>query len=66
MRWTTPIHQFTRIAARDFDVHGKQVRKGDWVVLSVLSGNRDVAAFDEAFQFRVDRAKHTHASTRSS
>ncbi len=60
VRWTTPIHQFTRIAARDFDFNGRQVRKGDWVVLCFPSGNRDEAVFDEPFRFRVDRQKNTH------
>ena len=60
MRWTTPIHQFTRIVALDFDFNGRQVRKGDWVVLCFPSGNRDEAAFDEPFRFRVNRQKNTH------
>jgi cytochrome P450 len=60
VRWTTPIHQFTRIASRDFDFNGQQVRKGDWVVLCFPSGNRDEAVFDEPFRFRVDREKSTH------
>ena len=60
VRWTTPIHQFTRIAARDFDFNGRQVHKGDWVVLCFPSGNRDEAIFEEPFRFRVDREKNTH------
>ncbi len=60
VRWTTPIHQFTRIAARDFDFNGRAVQKGDWVVLCFPSGNRDEAVFDEPFRFRVDRHKSTH------
>jgi len=60
VRWTTPIHQFTRIAARDFDFNGQPVQKGDWVVLCFPSGNRDEAVFEEPFRFRVDREKNTH------
>ncbi len=60
MRWTTPIHQFTRIAARDGEIRGQRVRKGDWVILSFPSGNRDEDAFEDPFEFRVDRTKNTH------
>jgi len=60
VRWTTPIHQFTRIVARDIEFNGRQVKKGEWIVLSFPSGNRDEAVFDEPFRFRVDRDKNTH------
>lgn len=55
VRWTTPIHQFVRTAAQDAEVAGQRVRKGDLVVLSFPSGNRDEDAFDAPFEFRVDR-----------
>jgi cytochrome P450 len=60
VRWTSPIHQFTRIAARDTEVAGQTVRRGDCVVLSFPSGNRDEAVFDEPFRFRVDRSENPH------
>ncbi len=60
VRWTTPIHQFTRIAARETEIRGQRVRKGDWVILSFPSGNRDEDAFEDPFAFRVDRTKNTH------
>ncbi len=55
VRWTTPIHQFVRIAASDHEVHGQTVKKGDWVVLCFPSGNRDETIFEDPFAFRVDR-----------
>lgn len=60
VRWTTPIHQFTRAARRDAEVAGAIVRKGDFVILSFPSGNRDETVFDSPFEFRVDRAKAAH------
>ena len=60
IRWTTPIHQFTRIAAADCVVHNQQVKKGDWVVLCFPSGNRDEAAFDKPFEFIIDRKPNRH------
>ena len=55
IRWTTPIHQFVRMAGQDTEVRGQTVRAGDWVVLSFPSGNRDEDAFDAPFEFRIDR-----------
>jgi cytochrome P450 len=55
LRWTSPIHQFVRIAARDCEVAGQAVSKGDWVVLCFPSGNRDESVFDDPFTFRADR-----------
>lgn len=55
IRWTTPIHQFVRMAGQDAEVRGQTVRAGDWVVLSFPSGNRDEDAFDAPFEFRIDR-----------
>jgi cytochrome P450 len=60
VRWTSPIHQFTRVAAEDAQIAGQHVRKGDCVVLSFPSGNRDETAFDEPFRFKVDRKENPH------
>jgi len=60
VRWTTPIHMFVRTAARDAAVAGQTVRKGERVVLSFPSGNRDEEAFDAPFEFRVERTPNRH------
>lgn len=62
IRWTTPIHQFVRMAAADHEVRSQTVRKGDWVVLCFPSGNRDEEVFDEPFRFRIDRTSNKHIS----
>ena len=60
IRWTTPIHQFVRHAVTDHEIRGQTVRAGDWVVLCFPSGNRDEDAFEDPFEFHVNRqaAKH--------
>jgi cytochrome P450 len=60
VRWTTPIHQFVRVAAGDAAVAGQTVRKGDLVVLCFPSGNRDEEVFDDPFAFRADRQPNKH------
>jgi cytochrome P450 len=60
VRWTSPVHQFTRVAARDTEVAGQLVKAGDCVVLSFPSGNRDEAIFEDPFKFRVDRDENPH------
>jgi hypothetical protein len=60
VRWTTPIHQFTRISARDTEAMGRQVAKGDQVILCFPSGNRDEEIFEAPFEFRVDRNPNRH------
>lgn len=60
VRWTTPIHQFVRIAACDAEVAGQRVRKGDLVVLCFPSGNRDEEVFEAPFEFRAERAPNRH------
>ena len=55
IRWTTPVHQFVRVAAQDHEVRGQTVRKGDKVILCFPSGNRDEEIFTDPFEFQVDR-----------
>jgi hypothetical protein len=60
VRWTSPIHMFVRTAARDAQVAGQLVRKGELVVLSFPSANRDEEAFDAPHEFRADRTPNRH------
>jgi cytochrome P450 len=62
IRWTTPVQQFVRVAARDAEVRGQMVRKGEQVALCFPSGNRDEDAFDDPFAFRVDRVSSKHVA----
>jgi len=62
IRWTTPIHQFVRVAAQDARVRGQTVRKGEHVVLCFPSGNRDEEIYEDPFAFRVDRQTNRHVA----
>ena len=55
LRWTTPVKHFCRTAAENCEVAGKQIKKGDIILLSYPSANRDEDSFDAPFEFRVDR-----------
>jgi cytochrome P450 len=60
IRWTTPVKHFMRSATADTELRGRPIRKGDWLMLCYLSGNRDEEVFDEPMRFRVDRAENRH------
>ncbi len=60
VRWTSPIIHFGRTAAEDFDLRGKQIRKGDALALFYASANRDEEVFEEPFRFRIDRHPNRH------
>ena len=57
IRWTTPLAHMRRTAVADAELGGKQIRKGDRVVMWYLSGNRDGEAIDNPDQFIIDRAR---------
>lgn len=55
IRWQTPLSYMRRTATRDTELRGKQIRKGDKVVMWYLSGNRDESAIERAGEFLIDR-----------
>jgi cytochrome P450 len=62
IRWTTPVYQFTRVAARDAEIRGQTVRAGEQVALCFPSGNRDEEIYEDPFEFRVDRNPIRHVA----
>jgi cytochrome P450 len=56
IRWVTPVRHFMRYAQEDGVVGTTRVRRGERVLLSYLSGNRDEAVFAEPLRFDVRRA----------
>ncbi|MGH3565125.1 MAG: cytochrome P450 [Pseudonocardia sp.] len=60
IRWASPVMTFRRTATRDLELHGRQIRAGDWVVLCYASGNRDDRAFTEPNSFDVRRTPNNH------
>ncbi len=55
IRWQTPISHMRRTAVADAVISGREIKKGDKVVMWYISGNRDEAVFDNAEAFRIDR-----------
>lgn len=60
VRWTTPISHFLRTAGQDTVFRGQPVSKGEYVLLSYTSGNRDDEVFQDPFEFRIDRPTNKH------
>ena len=46
IRWQTPLAHMRRTALEDYDLFGKQIRKGDKLALWYISGNRDESVFE--------------------
>ena len=57
IRWQTPLAHMRRTAVCDTELGGKQIKKGEKVVMWYLSGNRDSEAIENADQFIIDRAR---------
>ncbi|PXW72937.1 cytochrome P450 [Blastomonas natatoria] len=55
IRWQTPLAHMRRTATEDYDLFGKQIRKGDKLALWYISGNRDESVFEDADKIIVDR-----------
>ena len=55
IRLQTPICHMRRTALADVELNGKQIKKGDKVILWYNSGNRDAAMFDDAEKWDVTR-----------
>jgi len=62
IRWASPTMHFRRTATRDFELHGKQVKAGDKVLLWFVSANRDETAFDRPFDINVKRTPNRHVA----
>lgn len=60
IRYVTPVQHFMRTASEDTELGGKQIRKGDWLLLSYLSANRDEAVFEDPLTFNIDRSPNRH------
>ncbi|MCB2046821.1 MAG: cytochrome P450 [Novosphingobium sp.] len=60
VRGTTPVKHFMRNACEDAEVAGRKIAKGDLLMLSYYSANRDEAVWDDPYIFRIDRPDNGH------
>jgi cytochrome P450 len=62
IRWATPVKHFMRTATADATLRGKKIAKGDWMMLSYPSGNRDEDVFRDPFKFDIERSPNKHVA----
>jgi cytochrome P450 len=62
VRWATPVMTFRRTVTQDTELHGQQLREGDWVVMMYSSGNRDERAFANPNVFDIQRKPNVHVA----
>lgn len=62
IRWVTPVKHFMRTATADAELAGRKIAKGDWLMLSYPSGNRDEAVFTDPFVFDPERTPNKHVA----
>lgn len=60
IRYQTPLSHMRRIASADTELGGKQIRKGDKVVMWYASGNRDETVIERPDEFIIDRERARH------
>jgi cholest-4-en-3-one 26-monooxygenase len=60
VRWTSPVIQFGRTAARDYVLRGRTIRAGETACLFYPSANRDEDVFPDGDVFRVERSPNDH------
>lgn len=60
IRWASPVQQFVRSAAEDYELRGRNIKKGDLLYISYVSGNRDEDQFEEPFTFNPERWPNRH------
>jgi cytochrome P450 len=62
IRWTAPVKEFMRTATADTEVRGVPISKGESVLLSYVSANRDEEIFEQPATFDVGRDPNKHLS----
>ena len=60
IRWVTPVKEFMRTASADTELGGVPIAKGESVLLSYPSANRDEEVFTDPFRFDVGRDPNRH------
>jgi cytochrome P450 len=60
IRYQTPLAHMRRTATQDYVLGGKQIKKGDKVIMWYISANRDEDVIDRANEFLIDRERARH------
>lgn len=59
-RYASPVYHFRRTATRDVELHGRQIKAGDKVVMWFASGNRDGSVFTDPYRLDLARYPNEH------
>jgi cytochrome P450 len=62
LRFDPPVKSTQRIAARDIEFGGRQIKAGDRIRWMIASANRDPAAFENPDAFDIGRQPNPHVS----
>ena len=62
VRIAAPFTHLVRTATGDHELHGKQIKEGDIVLMLFAAGNFDERAFDEPNTFNLARENNPHLS----
>ncbi|NAT78884.1 cytochrome P450 [Dickeya dadantii] len=57
LRFHPPVNFMSRVATRDVEIRGKNIKEGDRVVMWYTSGNRDASAIEDPDTFSIDRER---------
>ena len=60
IRYQTPLAHMRRTATQDYTLRGKQIKKGDKVVMWYVSANRDSDVITNPDDFIIDRDRSRH------
>src|SRR5229473_1010044 len=60
LRYESPSQQTARICPKDFELGGKQIRKGQAVIAVMAAGNRDPERFPDPDRLDVGRTDNRH------
>ena len=61
LRYYSPV-TMARLVKEDFNFHGVDMKKDDWVLLGFPIANRDPKAFEDADKFIIDRKVNRHVA----
>ena len=62
LRWGTVTMNFRRTATRDIELHGRQIREGQKVVMFFISADYDDRQFPDPFRFDIHRTPNEHVA----
>ncbi len=60
LRYDSPLQLTKRLATRDVEIGGKQIREGDQILLCLGAANRDPAVFSQPDEFDITRSAKGH------